>query len=76
MSCVIEFQNLETWHFGLEKQLDYFGVWQIKFMIIVYSYEFFKKTVEISITPKEGTVFTTEGFTFSKVSTIRTVTHF
>ena len=52
------------------------SVWQIRFMIIVYLYEFFKKPEEISTTPKEGAVFTTEGFRFSKVSAIRTITYF
>jgi len=45
-------------------------------MIIVYLYEFFKKPEEISTTPKEGAIFTTEGFRFSKVSAIRTITYF
>ena len=52
------------------------SVWQIRFMIIEYLYGFFKKPEEISNTPKEGAVFTTEGFRFSKVSAIRTITYF
>ena len=52
------------------------SVWQIRFMIIVYLYEFIKKPEKISTTPKEGAVFTTEGFRFSKVSVIRGITYF
>ena len=52
------------------------SVWWIRFMIIVYLYEFFMKPEEISTTLKEGAVFTTEGYRFSKVGAIRTITYF